>query len=344
MNNILRNEYMLIYNILLVWLILIQFFKKNICVFAITYFFLLLLAGGRCVDVGTDTKNYLLMYEMLHDSLFSEYIGSLIEPLWIFSNQIVMYIYDDFQLLLLFGAFLAITPISIRAWKSCENPYIAVLFYVLLYYYFNSYNIIRQAIAVSIVFFSYPFWEKGEMKKAVLCIIVAFMFHFTAVVAFLIPVIRKMKLRIENVFLILLGSYFLGNFVFPQLIPLLPIGGKYFVYLSGDNQSNLSITRLLLNLFFCFLLLQYKPAVQDTNMKYFFGGIVLYNLLTFSPALGRIALYFTISQLYIYSNFSYFKSNFILLLSVLFYGLFYFYTLLNGNNSEIVPYVFNLKI
>lgn len=330
---------MLIYIILLAWLLAIQFFKKNRIVYLLTFSFLLLLGGLRGVDVGTDTKNYMESYEMLHDDAGTLLVMSKTEPFWVLLNKLVIYTVDNYQWIIFLGLFLAVTPIFIRSWISCKSPYIAILFYVLLYYYFNSFNIVRQMIALGIVFFSYPFWENKQIKKAIVCTVLAMMFHFTAVFAFFIPLVKRMRLNVGFVFLLLPVTYLLGALVLPSIIPMLPIVGRYSFYIEVSN-ANLSITRLLLNVFFLLLFVQARGASKDIYFKMFFIGIVLYNLLTFSPTLGRCALYFMLAQLIVFSNLSRYRMNTVFVWCVLlFYGLFYYLTLLNENNCEIVPYV-----
>lgn len=331
---------MLIYIILLIWLLAIQFFKKNRIVYLLTFSFLLLLGGLRGVDVGTDTKNYMELYEMLHDDAGTLYVMSKTEPLWVLLNKLVICTVDNYQWVIFLGLFLAITPIFVRSWVSCKSPYIAILFYVLLYYYFNSFNIARQMIALGIVFFSYPFWEKEQKKKAIAYTALAMMFHFTAFFAFFIPLVKRVRLNVGFVFLALPMTYLLGALVLPSFIPMLPIVGKYSSYIEVNSNANLSITRLLLNAFFLLLFIQARGVSKDIYFKLFFIGIVLYNLLTFNPAMGRCALYFILAQLIVFSNLSRYKLNTIFVwCMILFYGLFYYVTLLSENNCDIVPYM-----
>lgn len=328
-----------IYIILLIWLLVSATLKKNKVIYVLSYLFLLLLGGMRGLDVGTDTKNYLELFEILHDDAGTLYVMSFVEPFWVLLNKLVICIYDDYQLVIFLGVFLSITPIFIRAWKSCEFPYATILFYVLLYYYFNSYNIVRQTIALAIIFYSYPFWERNQSKKAIIFTLLAMMFHYTAILAFFIPLVRKIKMQVGFVVFTLPITYLLGALLLPRLIPYLPIVGKYAAYIEISS-ANLSVTRLLLNVFFLLLFLLAKGRAKDIYFKMFFVGIVLYNLLTFSPALGRCALYFMMAQLIIYSNLSHYRLNTVFVWSmILFYGLFYYSILLNENNCYIIPYV-----
>ena len=330
---------MLIYTVLLIWLLLIQFVRKNRLVYICTYFFLLLLGGFRGIDVGTDTNNYQKIYETLHNDAAVSYVMTQIEPLWVLLNILVINLYDNFQVIIFLGIFGAITPVFIRLWKSCDHPYVGVLFYVLLYYYFSSYNVVRQMIAVSIIFYSYPFWNNGKYPKAYICTIVAALFHVTAIFAIFIPLFKKIKLQISLIIFILPITYVLGVVVMPHIIPLLPLGGKYVLYLESDSGGSFSITRLLLNVFFVVLVVASRGEGKDLYFKMLLVGILCYNLFPFHPALGRSALFFMFSQLIIYSNLARYKLNSIsVIIIILSYGLFYYYVLLAGNNCDVIPY------
>lgn len=329
-----------IYIVLLIWLLFALSFRRSKIVYGLTFLFLLLLGGLRGINVGTDTKNYLMLYDMLHDDAGTSYVASIVEPFWFLLNKLVIYTADDYQWIIFIGVFLAIVPIFLRAWKNIHSPLVAILFYVLLYYYFNTYNIVRQSIALSIIFYSYPFWEKKQYKGAAFCTVLAMLFHTTAGVAFLIPFVSKLKLRFGLVLFALPISYLFGAVVMPNIIPQLPIVGKYATYIEVSS-ANMSVTRLLLNVFFVLLFVQGRGIVQNFYFKMFFVGIVAYNLLTFSPALGRCALYFMFSQLFVFGNLVHYKMNTIpVWCMILFYGVFYCLLLLNENNCGIVPYEF----
>lgn len=328
-----------IYLLLLIWLLVIQFLKKNIVIYLLTYFFLLFLGGLRGIEVGTDTVNYLTIYENLKTEDGSEFVMSYIEPLWVLLNKGVILSVDEYQVVIFVGILLSVTPVFIRVWKSCSRPYFAILFYVLLYFYFNAYNVTRQMIAISIVFYALPFVENRQYKKYVLAVFIAMMFHFTAVLAFLIPLIKKIKLSTNLVLALLPFTYVCGVWVFPKVISFIPIISKYEGYLL-DGEATVSITRLLLNALFIVTLVFSDIKSKSLYMAMFFVGILFYNLFAFNSVLGRCALYFTVAQLIVFANMnSSFRGNIVCLKGgVLFYGLFYYITMLNTNMAEIVPY------
>lgn len=331
---------MLFYIIVLLLLFSSLGFKKNIYVFAILYLFLLFLGGLRGVDVGTDTYNYHEIYTYVNNENSQDFIGSLIEPFWIFVNKFVFYCFSDYQAVLFIGVLLAITPVFIRIWKSCDKPFWAVLFYVLLFFYFNSWNVTRQAIALSFIFYGIEYIENRNYKKFFLCVLIATGFHYSAIVCTLFPLIyKKIKLSFGLVLICLPVTFVLGLYIIPLLIPKIPFIGKYSVYLGDLTETSGSFTRFVLNIFF--LIVFWASSTRNVYMLLFFVGINMYNLLAFNPYVGRIAFYFTCTQLILFSNLIFFhKSNRVIIrMVILLYGLFYYLLMLKVNLCGIIPYV-----
>lgn len=320
------------------------FLKKNISVYILVYIAFFVIGGFRDVSVGTDTVNYLEIYDYIKihgDSRI--YAATIIEPLWFILNILASILFDDYQSVLVISNFLVITPIFLCAWKY-ERPFRAILFFLLLFFFGNSLNIMRQMIAVSFAFCGYHYYLKGCIKRYVVLILFAALFHYTALFILLVPfVLQRLQISAELVLFLLPLTYIMGIYLIPALIPNLPIVGKYAYYFIEDARGNVSLTRLVLNLFFIFIYLGIKKdKILTFYIKLLFVGICIYNLFSFSPAVGRLALYFMISQLYIYSHIeSKFKSNIKMVkLSLLLYGVFYFSMMLLSNSCEILPYKF----
>ena len=236
--------------------------------------------------------------------------------------------------------FLALTPLFLRSWKICDNPFHVLFFYVALYFYYNTFNITRQLIAISIIIFIYPFLEKGYIKKFSLGVLIAMLFHYSAIICLFYPIIiKKVNINVVNSATILMVSYICGLYILPQLLPSLPFFGRYSVYLM-DGVGSGSITRILLNVFFIFIIATSKKHKVNNYLKLFFVGIVSYNLFAFSSAVGRVSLYFTCMQLLLFANIdsSFSLNRCVLKLFVFLYATIYYFTMLNANSCEIVPY------
>ena len=320
-------------------LFVLTFFPKGIGLYVLIFFALLVLGSLRSIEVGTDTENYYELYQTIIALDDISYAFALIEPSWVLLNLFSYNLFDSYQGVLWMGMFLVITPISIRIWKSCNNPYQGVLFYVLLFFYFNAYNITRQMIAVSFFFYALPFLEIRDWNKYYLFVFIAMSFHYTSLICLFFPLLLQyLRLSKFSVFVLLPLTYFLGIVLLPSLVSFVPFLGKYSVYLVDDAKASGSITRLLLNMFFMFIYISSKP--HSIYMKMLFLGIIFYNLFAFSAVLGRCAIFFMIAQLILFCNIqSQFKCNvYMQKTAMLLYAVCYYITLLFANSNEVIPY------
>ena len=332
---------MTIYIFIYIVCFMLVFVPKNKFIYCLLYFALLLIGGLRDLTIGTDTSNYYDMYRIIkYDPSGVDFVLGFVEPGWVFLNYLCGKHLNDYRFIVFIGVFLAITPFFFRVWKSYKNPFGAIFFYITLFFYYNSFNITRQMIAVSIIIFSLYYLEKGKNKKFYLGVLTAMMFHYSSILCLSFPLLmKKMKLSTFGITFSLLFTYACGVYIVPRILPALPYIGRYSVYLIDGSGSG-SITRLLLNLFFIFV---YSTSNNHKLKRYFtlfFIGIVIYNLFAFSSSVGRIALYFMCTQFLLLSTIdSRYKLNtYMLKLCSFLYATIYYITMLNANSGEIIPY------
>ena len=320
---------------------LLAFTPKNKYTFIVAYIILFFIGAFRNIEVGTDTSNYYDIYKIINnDPDGIEYILGFVEPGWVFLNYVCGIVFDDYRSVIFIGMFLAITPLFIRIWKSSSNPFLVVFYYITLYFYCNAFNITRQMIAVSIILFSLEYLKQNQIKKYIVGIICAILFHYSAIICILhIFLIKKIKLTITSTIFMLCTSYILGLYIIPKLIPLIPFVGHYSAYLM-DVESSGSLTRILLNLFFIFILVACSYKKVKSYLILFFVGILIYNLFAFSSAVGRLALYFTCTQLFLFPSIKskYILNNYLIKFCTFAYATAYYFLMLNANSGEIVPY------
>ena len=332
---------MTIYIYLFIIATILSFFKKNKFLLFIIYLLLLSIGSLRSIDVGTDTENYENMYKIINSGEEGRlFILAFVEPGWVLINYICGHIFDNYRPILFIGVFLSITPFFMRLWKSYDCPFHAIFFYITLYFYYNSFNITRQMVAISIILFCFDYLRNKQYKKYIIGILCAMLFHYSAIFCLChIWIIKRIKITTINALLILSSTYLMGLYVIPLLIPHIPLVGHYSAYLM-DTTSSGSATRILLNAFFIFILVSCDKRKIEPYLNLFFVGIVIYNLFAFSSAVGRLALYFTCTQLFLYPMMTsrYVVNSFTLKLCSFIYASTYYFLMLNANSGEIVPY------
>lgn len=216
------------------WLSFIERGHKSKFFFAVTLcLYASFIIGFRDIDVGTDTNNYHAIFSMVNNG--DDWRG---EILYIYLNQLVGLFTDNAVYVTFIVALITITNISWFIYKYSPSLAFSWLTFLGYFSFFGLTNIIRQNLAVSIVLLSIPFIFNRKLIPFLLVILVASLFHFSAI--FAIPMYFMYKRRVPT-FLILLCWLFsiavaftpsVAISVFKSLDFLLP--GQYTHYITSD--------------------------------------------------------------------------------------------------------------
>lgn len=271
---------------------------------------------GFRYDVGWDfrwyfelaTQNYLVK-----ESIFSnlknlvEFEPNLFQYLRLeFFNkviyQIVWYLNSP-QLLILIYSFLLIFFI-VKGLKNEKkySSYSWLSFIAFPLFLFNFMSLVRQSIAVAIVFYSYKYIKRRNFIKFLMCIIVASLFHKTALFAVIIYFIPLINISYSYLVMIMLSSFFSLNIL--KIILKLPLFSAYAVYVNQAIGEGGKIIYYLIILLVGMYLLFYKKLLKlkESNrglINIIMLGAYLYISLIKLGHLGpRMSQYFLIFILY----------------------------------------------
>lgn len=245
--------------------------------------------------LGEDYHNYedLLQYGELLDYSFKE-------PGYSFMANIVYY--TNFSSVLFFLIFAIITNfLFIKGFFRYDNTFLAIFIYLTgTIFYFNTFNIVRQMCSASIFMFAIKYIENNNLKKYVLAILSASLFHVSAII--LIPFYYILKpIYNKNVLLaLLIGSILLGQVfrvdmtsILSQFIPI------YEIYFDDENivNSESGYLTLFINLVLLGILLfdkSNKSIKDNIAFNLFFIGVLFYNLIPSFFFIYRFAVYFIV--------------------------------------------------
>lgn len=308
---------------------------RNKWLFWGSIFFLILMAGLRDYSIGTDTMSYKEIFDYLHQR----------EPLWTGMNIVVKVLGGNYTDMLIVSSVLTMVPLGIAMRRSSVNPQYSLFFYYGVFGYLNSYNGMRQFVAISFVMLAYTYYQKNKIK-CILLILIASGFHASAVIAFAIFLLPLVKFTKKNVFLLLPLTFCLGFLFNDSLFNLLL--GKYAGYLKSDDtgyRDNIfvaAVMALMMDMLFVWIYQMSKVnAKKYLWTKIFFIGILMVNL-TFQLVLGaRIILYFTMAQIFVFPYFLRFnkeRAYGIPTLLIFLYCLVIFTKILLASQGDLVPY------
>lgn len=324
--------------ILISFLILLLSFNKKVgrLLLAIVFSILFILLGFRTINVGTDTINYLEIFERIN-----YYDNKEIEYGWKALNVAIFNIGINFQGFIAVTAFITLLPVYITVKKHSVNPMFSLFFYYTLYFYFNAFNISRQALAVVIVLSAMPLLLKDSKTKYILYVLLASSFHTTALVTLPLVFINK----IPNYTLIYFAGVALSLLIGVKgysLFYSIASDTDYAHYAAVADLDNLEAGKLFLlalNAFFALVLVFTKE--KNTYFNIFFVYVMMANLTSKVPYGYRLAIYFAIVQVLFLPSFvknNNLKGNWkiISVIAVILYSYILFFRSFGA--GEIFPY------
>ncbi|MFB8605550.1 EpsG family protein [Enterococcus casseliflavus] len=317
--------------------------KKYVCIVSSI---LIIISGLR--NVGTDVINYKNYFEILD---FYNFGNSLYERGYYLINKIVQISFNDFQYVLIFTSLFIILLITKTIVDFSVYPLLSLFFFITLYFYFTSFNLVRQYIAMAIVFASIKYIIEKKLCRFIFIIIFASFFHSTSL--FFIPFYWIARKKMPDVYYWLV---FIATLVLTIFIPLI-INIVSFIFPRLSYYSDYSLEGASANFafvvtsitFICAKILFKKLIIIDGNANLYMNFVFYASC--FSILSRNNIIFFRIS--------SYFYIFIILLIPIIYKSLtknlkflFLFYMipastiymcyLIMNNNAGVYPYDFSV--
>ncbi len=191
---------------------------------------------GLRYNVGTDFENYQQWFNYYLSnkiSLKSEEIGFgiLIKLIQLFTRN------PQFLFLTVAAIINILIILFIR--KHTKYFELGYFLFVALYFYYSTFNILRQWIAIAIFLYAIKYIYSRNIKKYLIFIFIACTFHKTAIIAIPIYFILNMKLNKKNIIIILLMIlilYFGLDIILLRVSTIFNINtAKYLNYFNKDD-------------------------------------------------------------------------------------------------------------
>lgn len=276
----------------------------------------ILIAGLRDSTVGSDTDLYVIP---IFNGIASngqnliEFLDSYPGMEWgyLFVNYVIAQITDEPFVLLLCIHILIIIPMFVTAMKWRDYlPPVLFMFVFYMIFFQETLSIARQSIAISLSMYAITLlWEKKYVYYGVYMII-AFLFHQTAVVALTFPMIYFFvdRFSIRQYYMIFIGAALVIALFFLNLDNILIwmiengyLDLKFLKYTSADDVFTpaLGATNLVVKVvtiaYIIYIMVSFK---SDTLLKFFLVTAILDMLFSLCALilqpLDRISLYYRI--------------------------------------------------
>lgn len=246
-----------------------DFWYYTICVI------LILIAGFR-YRVGGDTLHYFDTYPSWPTfSEFSKIDFSLLpyQPLWYVLAALCKLISSEFYVFQLFQASIVTFSSFWFLKKHVKYKFVAAIFWYYGVYFYFTMEVMREAICVSIWLLAVDFILQKQYVKYYILAVIAFFFHLTAALLFIMPFIynlmQKGKIRFLFCFFIFLISFSLIS-MYPEIfIDYLPSKMIYKVIMYYDaSEYNLFVKRDFLHIIAICLMMQVCKNIYPNEMQY----------------------------------------------------------------------------
>ena len=324
-------------------------YRTNKFISFIIFIGMFLLIGLRDTTIGIDTKAYLSHYA---NEIYT------FEPLYNLLQYFCTKLHFSEHAFLLANACMVILPLSFFIIKSSSNPSLSALIYITftVYFFVNSMNVLRNAIACSFFLLFLYYFDRNKYKQSILFAIISILFHYSAFIAIVIAILSKSIKRLspQFIFTSLLISFLLGQlnpFVFGVLnaalnnFNLFGIIQEYSGYIEDVslNTSNIKglIMLLLPNIVAVYLI--YSKRIENNYFFIiFFIGVLVTNLFIHLQLFYRISIYLVLPIIICWPE-AYKKSQLNKIATSIFTAVMVAYFILfimNSDSAGVFPYKF----
>lgn len=213
-------------------------------------------------------------------------------------NQLVVWYSDNIQWVYAISAAVTLLLLFYEIFRDSPSPALSLFLFVAMGYFFSSFNILRQFIALAILFAGFRFLKERKFLPYLLLVLVAMTFHKTAVI--MIPLYFLLPLRMKQSYQITFCVLGLCLLPFREKLTQILVNTFYPQYANTSLIQPLStfefVYYVLLFGLLLFLCSRYRGRFLEDPVNVLlynalFYTFVMYLCFSFVPEINRIALY-----------------------------------------------------
>lgn len=195
----------------------------------------------RSPEIGIDLNNYYAPHyaqfaRIPWDNLQSVTISGDWELGFCAFCKLLTYISTDVQFFIAVSSAVIVLPYGYFIYKNSDDVVFGTCFYILYNLMFSNMNTIRQAMAVSIVVMGLGFLRDKKYVKYSAFVVLAVLFHKSALIAFLLLVVDVIKLTKKKLIVLLVALAVIPatyTVLFNYLMHIPFLSESYNIYESG---------------------------------------------------------------------------------------------------------------
>ena len=194
-------------------------------------------------------------------------------------------------------------------YKHSEDPLVSVIVFMGIEFFTLSFTALRQMLAISVVVNSYSFIKQNKPIKFVLMVLLASLFHKTALVFLLAYLFKYIKINKKTFFIGISSLLFVQIIGFDLIINILK---KFYPYYVPENimfttdgimQCLVILVYLLFGLYLYYF--QFDKKTKEENRLLYviiFAAFVIQSFANRIPMVNRIMWYFYIFMIIFLPN------------------------------------------
>lgn len=255
------------------------------------------LFGGLRYRVGTDFESYAEIFGNISRQWFDpRYAGTEWAFVWL-NRLITVFTVNPQYLFFITNLFITSFGLICIGKYSRFVPLSLYIFYTTIYY--QGFNLVRQGMACAVVFLAFGVYHEGKWIKSYLLILLASLFHRTALIA--LPVFVLMQFRYSQVWYYIFGvlaslAFLLKEQINDLLLRFYPSAAATDASYLYEEFSPVQVILSLSYVILCFLYYRKMLTKKPHNVVYINFSVLLLGLYTcfyWIPMWGRLQLYFS---------------------------------------------------
>lgn len=320
-----------------------SFFAKQILLMV-----LILILGLR-YDVGRDYPTY----EIIYNEPYSIH-ALAVEPVWRVLNDLLRSVGFQSRMFFFLTALVTMVMYYKGIRKMTTHFYIAIALFVILGFYFEAANTVRQFVAMSILFCGYQEYLDRKVGRFLVYGVIAVLFHTSVLFALPLMLLSRLRFPALLLFGVIIVSFLYGNrlldIAISRFMPLLAEANSYQYSVEdfdpGIGSGTLKIVYNVLTLLIVSLLVSRKSMkVANSNLLALLNmvviGVVLYNVFyLFQPARRLYLYFFPFIVVLLPGCYCFFRRDSARLLLLLTFGVFLLF-LIKSNIGLVYDFDFN---
>lgn len=366
MGSIILYVLMVLLSVYFIWMAERTIDNKKRLIYLIIVFLILAVPAAIRYNVGQDQKSYM----MLSQTFGQEFGSSWRNYKLAYGRHNVEYSFIILSLLfyktpiIIFAIYGILTQYyylrAIWYFRDDISPAMTMFIYMTTFY-LRSYNIFRQALAISIVFYAFRFIKERKPIKFIAYVLFATVFHDSALISILLYFVmgdnsfklsKDFALKVKNILPIIV--FFVSEIIYEIVMSSGSLFGRHTAYYEMDEQvgSFLSIGTLLQTVIIMLFICSRNKCIRTskfeecTSLQTVIWGYV-FHFLSFSMGHAtRIGLYFTaflpcaLASMHEKNEYVLKSENTIYDWFLIAYGIYKFTNILVTNMFTSLPYSF----